>query len=138
MPHTQSDAEAGQFRDKARQIADWLEDKQAKHIVCLDVSGINSITDAVVLVSATSWRHAQTLADWVLEQSGRKDFDFLGQEGYDSGSWLLLDLNEVVVHIFLQDYREFYNLEGLWRDAEHLCRTAQDPSSPDRQSGQQG
>jgi len=121
MTHTKTEAGEGvHYRDKALIVAGWLEEKQAKDITCLDVSRINSITDAVVLVSATSWRHAQTLADWTLEQCGRSGFEYLGREGYDSGTWLLLDLNDVVVHIFLQAYREFYNLEGLWGDAEPL------------------
>lgn len=111
---------SGTFRERALEISGWLEEKQARDIVALDVAGINAITDAVVIVSATSWRHAQTLADWVLERCGRSGYELLGREGYDSGTWLLIDLNDIVVHIFLQDYREFYNLEGLWRDAARL------------------
>ena len=59
-------------------------------------------------------RHAQALADYVLEKVGQSGLEYMGMEGYKGGDWILLDLNDVIVHIFLTDTRQFYNLEGFW------------------------
>lgn len=103
---------------KMRVVAGWLDDKQALDIIALDVAGICGIAEGLVLASANSVRHAQALADHVLKSAKELGVEFMGMEGYRGGSWILLDLNDVLVHIFRPEARQFYNLEGLWSEAE--------------------
>lgn len=107
-------------REKARAVARWLDDKQGENLAALDVAGISSVTDVIVVASARGVKHAQALADNVLEQARRANREFLSMEGYKSGDWILVDLNDVVVHIFLKDIRSFYNIEGMWSEAKRL------------------
>lgn len=106
--------------EKMRIVAGWLQEKQGKGIVALNVEGICSITEGVVLATSGSVRHGQALADHVLDMCKQTGLRFSGMEGYKTGSWLLVDLNDVLVHIFQEESRQFYNLEGLWSEAPEL------------------
>lgn len=103
-------------RDKAVKIASWLHDKKAGNIVALDVAAINPVCEAMVVASAANVRQAKALAEHVLERCGEEGFSYLGMEGQRLGQWVLLDLNDVMVHIFQEELRPFYNLEGLWSE----------------------
>ena len=96
-------------------------DKKGLDPVLLDLTGQGSYTDYILLVSGRSDRHAQNVAEGVLEtfsrELGRKP---LGSEGKNDGRWVLLDFGEVVVHVFYHPMREFYDLEGLWCDARRV------------------
>lgn len=104
--------------EKAALAAKWLQDKQAGQIVLLNVAGLCSITDHIVVCSARSVKHAQSLADHLLDKCSEDNIEFLGMEGRPSGEWVLVDMNDVIVHIFLSDHREHYNIEGMWSEAE--------------------
>lgn len=106
--------------EKAAMIATWLDEHKARDLVVLDVSEKSSLTDVVVIASATSVRQAQSFADGLLELCKQENLEFLHVEGQVAGQWVLVDLNDVVVHIFQDAVRELYNLEGLWRDAAVL------------------
>ncbi|BBD07854.1 ribosome silencing factor [Desulfovibrio ferrophilus] len=106
--------------DKMRIVARWLHEKQGKDIKALNVEGICSITEGVVLATANNLRHGQALADFVLDMCDENKIPFSGMEGYKTGTWLLVDLNDVLVHIFQGESRGFYNLEGLWSEAPEL------------------
>jgi ribosome-associated protein len=96
---------------------DGVRDAMAEDIVALDVSNLTSFADAIVIATASSDRRARAIADSVKESVaaiGRKP---LGIEGYEEGRWILIDLAYVVVHIFLREVREQYDLERLWSDA---------------------
>ncbi len=111
---------------KVRRVALWLQEKQASRILALDLGYLNSVSEAVLIASAANKRHAQALADWLLQKLGEQCWEFMNMEGYQAGTWILLDLNDLVVHIFQQEYRDFYNLEGLWSEASILW---QDPEA---------
>ncbi|MDR2726499.1 MAG: ribosome silencing factor, partial [Deltaproteobacteria bacterium] len=96
------------------------EEHKARDPVILDVSGKSSFTDVVLIVGAASVRQGQRLADGILELCRQENFEFLHLEGQAAGQWILVDLNDVVVHIFQESARELYNLEGLWSDAAVL------------------
>ncbi|MEW5773101.1 MAG: ribosome silencing factor, partial [Thermodesulfobacteriota bacterium] len=104
-------------RATMRSVAVWLHAKKALDIVALDVAGLCSVAEGLVLATARNVRQAQALADHVLKTAGEEGISYLGMEGYRAGGWVLLDLNDVLVHIFQEDTRRFYNLEGLWADA---------------------
>lgn len=95
-------------------IVDALDDGKAQDIVKLDVRGMTSVTDYMIVASGTSSRHVKALVDNVAEkvrEEGRKP---IGVEGEEGGEWVLLDLDDALVHVMLPKVREFYNLEKLW------------------------
>ena len=106
--------------EKARIVAGWLDDKQGDRIVIMDVSGMSSVTDMTIVVSARGVKHAQSLADHVMEKCAEDKVEFLATEGRKTGEWILVDLNDVLVHIFLEELREFYNIEGMWAEAPRI------------------
>jgi len=105
-------------------ITAWLHEHKANQLVSLHVSSKNTWTEDLVIVSASSIRHAQSLADGLLAWCKEHNVEFLGMEGYQAGQWILVDLNEVVVNIFQASTRELYRLESLW---------FQDPAPASRQ-----
>lgn len=106
--------------EKALQLMDWLHEHKAKNITALDLMGSTPLTDVVIIITASSARHARSLADSVLELCSKENFEFLHMEGYDSAQWVLTDLNDIIVHIFQESVREVYDLESLWHQAVPL------------------
>lgn len=109
--------------EKAGVLADWLEASKARDLIALDVRGKNPCMDVLLVVTASSARHARSLADGLLEQSKLNKYEYLRMEGYQAGQWVLVDLNDIVVHIFQAETRELYRLEALWSDAPRLRDT---------------
>lgn len=93
-----------------------LEDLKGLEIKTLDVRAQTTVTDTMVICSGTSNRHVQSLADNVAFKAKQQGYTPLGVEGQSAGEWVLVDLNQVVVHIMLPRIRDFYNLEKLWGD----------------------
>ncbi len=85
----------------------------------IDVRGLTSITDRMVIVSGTSTRHLKALADNVVLEAKQHGFSALGVEGENGSEWILVDLADVVVHIMMPAIREFYALEKLWSVGDH-------------------
>jgi len=102
----------------AQILAQALDSKRAIDVRVLDLAGLRSFTDCFVLASATSPRHANTLADAVIDAAREVGERPLGVEGLSLGRWVLIDLGDVIVHVFQEEAREFYGLERLWGDAE--------------------
>jgi ribosome-associated protein len=86
----------------------------------LDVSGLIVLTDVFIIASGTSRRHVITLAEETEMQLKGQDRRPLRREGMEDGSWVLLDYGDVVVHVFDEDTRAYYDLERLWADAPRL------------------
>jgi len=107
-------------RDKAALVASWLLEKKAKNVVALDVEAVNPICEAMVVASAANVRQAKALAHHVLERCSQTGLPYRGMEGHHVGQWVLLDLHDVMVHIFLDEQRPFYNLEGLWSEGKPI------------------
>ena len=107
-------------KQRAKLLARALEEKKGLDIRVLDLTEERSFTDFFVIATATSDRHAKALCDAVLEACdsiGDKPF---GVEGEQTARWILVDLSDLVVHVFQQESRDFYNLERLWGDAVEL------------------
>ena len=100
-----------------KQLAEAAAEMKAQDLVALDVHALTSFADAFLLATGTSDRHVRSVASAVLEASAELGRSPLGVEGFDEGRWVLIDLNEVVVHIFQEEVREYYDLERLWGDA---------------------
>lgn len=95
-------------------IIDALEEVKAKDIVKLDVRDLTTVTDYMIVASGTSNRHVKALADTVFEKAKAAGHRPVGIEGEDGSEWVLLDLQDALVHVMLPRVREFYNLEKLW------------------------
>lgn len=95
-------------------------EKKARRPLLLNVGTIASYTDFILLVTATSDRHARALADFVVEEMKKRRVRVSGVEGYETGQWILLDYGDAVVHILQADVRAYYDLDGLWADAERI------------------
>ena len=91
-----------------------LEDIKALDIKVLDVQGMTSVMDYMIVATGTSNRHVKSLADSVLEKAREKGLRPFGVEGEREAEWILVDLGDIVVHIMQPEVRAFYNLEKLW------------------------
>lgn len=98
-------------------ISSWLGEHKAEDIVCIDIAGKGAFADALLVLTAHSVRHAQSLADGVAELCHEHNYEYLRVEGRTAGQWILVDLNDLVVNIFLAPVRELYRLETLWDTA---------------------
>lgn len=97
-----------------------LDDLKAVDIKTMDVSGLTSITDYMVIAGGTSDRHVRSIADNVIEKAKEAGANILGIEGHEFGEWVLVDLTDVVVHIMQPRVRDFYKLENLWNMDEAI------------------
>lgn len=104
-------------RDKALLIAELAKSTKAENIVVLDMRKLSNITDFFVIASSSSIRRSQSIADNIKEGVEESKEAFYKIEGYNEGDWILIDAYDVVAHVFLEEKRKFYNLEGLWGDA---------------------
>jgi ribosome-associated protein len=107
-------------RDQALSVARALEDVRAQDIEILDVSEISGFADYFVIATGTSARHVRTLAERALEALGHSPRRRTGVEGLEACRWVLVDHFDVVVHLFLEEAREYYGLERLWDEAESI------------------
>jgi len=108
-------------KDLAFAVADALADKKALDIVIAEVEALVSYTSYFVIASGRSDRQVMALAEHVVKRlRAEHACRPLGVEGVEKGQWALLDFGDVVVHIFREGERRFYDLEGLWEDAPRL------------------
>lgn len=109
-------------------------EKQAADIVVLDVKGPFGLADHFVIASALSERQAKTVVDEVERalREGDGGMRPIRREGENGGGWLLLDYGDVIVHVFSEEQREYYDLERLWRDAPKV--EWEDPAEAERRA----
>jgi ribosome-associated protein len=96
------------------------DDKKAYNFVVLDVSKISSITDYFIICSANNERQTVAIADEVIEKTQEAGIKIYHKEGFETGRWVLLETDNIIVHIFHRDEREVYDLESLWYDNNSL------------------
>ena len=102
----------------SRHIAELSLAKKAENVIIMDLKELTSITDYFVICSADSDNQIKAISDHITEELEKQQIKIWHVEGYQSLTWVLLDLVDVVVHIFRPDVREFYALEKLWGDAK--------------------
>ena len=109
-----------------------LDDMKAVNVRVLDVRGLTDIADTMVIASGNSDRHVRSIAERVVQKAREAGFRPIGTEGARDGEWVLVDLQDTIVHVMLPRVREFYGLERLWEGggedapavAPALARTA--------------
>ena len=107
-------------RELAELCARTAIEKKAEDPIILDVSKLCSFTDYFVILSGRSTRHVQGLAEAIEAELRSKRLATSKSEGLQEGIWVLLDFNDVVVHIYYSESRKFYDIEGLWHDAPRI------------------
>jgi ribosome-associated protein len=114
-----------EYRDKdgnalAQICAQTALDTKAEELIILDVRGLTTFTEYFVIMSGKSTRHVQGLAEVIEDKLRSKRVKSSKAEGLQDGMWVLLDFDDVVVHIFYHEQRKFYDLEGLWHEAKRV------------------
>lgn len=97
-----------------------MKDKKAEDIRVIDISKVSVIADYFVIASGNNANQVQAIVDNVEEQLYKEGCEDPRIEGYNSASWILLDYNDVIVHVFSRDDRLFYDLERIWRDGVEI------------------
>ncbi len=110
----------GESKNMAIKIGKIADDKKGQDLVILDIQRISNFADYFVIVSGTSTRHVKAIAEEIEDQMKEQGYDLNHKEGYDYGTWVLMDYSAVIVHVFIEEQRNFYNIERLWRDAPQL------------------
>lgn len=95
-----------------------LEEKKGEDVTVINIQGVTVIADYFVIASGSNGNQVQAMADNVDEQLGKAGYTCRQTEGYNSGTWILLDYGNIVVHVFNRDDRMFYDLERIWRDGK--------------------
>ena len=103
--------------EKIRMLVDAVADRKGEDVVALDVRQVTSFADTFVLATGSSDRNVRAIADAVVEAAQGIGTAPLGVEGYEEGRWVLVDLGDAIVHVFLPEVREHYALERLYADA---------------------
>jgi ribosome-associated protein len=112
-----------------------LEDMKAVNVKLLDVRGLTDITDAMIVASGTSDRHVRSIAERVIEKARDAGRRPLGVEGTRDNEWVLVDLQDVLLHVMLPRVREFYAIEQLWEPTAAVVRAAGGGSAARRRRG---
>ena len=119
-PKTREKKALDQAKSFALVAAKVAVERHCSEIVVLDLSGKSPATDYFVIATGTSDRQMRTVADEINEAAKEVKFQRFGRAGYEQARWILLDYVDVVIHIFDSEYRDYYDLELLWGDAERL------------------
>lgn len=103
-------------KETALMAVNALEDKKAEDIRIIDISDISTIADYFIIADGSNKSQIQAMADNVSEVLGRAGVNLRQMEGYQNANWILMDFQDVIIHIFDRENRLFYDLERIWRD----------------------
>lgn len=109
-----------QALEMARVAYQALDEKKGEDIRVIDISGISVIGDYFVITNGTSDSQVRALVDNVEEKMHKAGYELKEQEGNNSGTWVLLDYGDLIIHIFDRENRPFYNLERIWSDGKDV------------------
>jgi ribosome-associated protein len=116
-----------QSRKLVTLAAEALEEMKAREVRVIDVRRLTPVTDFMLIATGTSDRHVRAIAGNLIERAGAAGQKPLGTEGEEAGEWVLVDLQDVVVHIMLARVRDLYKLENLW-EMQSGAATASEPA----------
>ena len=107
-------------RNIALEIARVINEKKGQNIKVLDIQSLSTIADYFVIANGTSTRQVKALVDIIEDRMKEIGIDIHHKEGYHNGRWILIDFLSVIVHIFLEEERDFYNIDRVWKDATQV------------------
>ena len=107
-------------KDLLKTVVKAADNKRAENIIALNVQKISFLSDYFVIMQADSERQVKAIAENIEEEVAKNNYDVRDVEGKNNANWVLIDLGDVIVHIFKPETRQFYNLEKLWSDADDV------------------
>ena len=107
-------------KEVALQVTKALDEKKGMNIKLLKIDHVSTLAEYFLICTGTSNTHVKTLCDYAEYAMEQMDEPLIGREGHRGNSWELLDYGAVVIHVFTEEARQFYNLERLWADAENV------------------
>lgn len=110
-------SERGDPSPELRSVAEAALERNARLPTILDLRGLSDVTDFFVIATGDSDTHARAISENILDRTREDGFRPVGVEGLNAGRWVLMDYVGLIVHVFLGEVREFYQLERLWGDA---------------------
>ena len=108
------------IQEKLKKIVKVLDSKKAEDIEVLGIRDLTVLSDYFVIANGTSTTHTRTLADEVEFQLSQEGIKPARTEGHNGSNWIVIDYSDMIVHVFYKETREFYQLEILWADGEHV------------------
>lgn len=109
-----------QAREMARIAYKALDEKKGEDIKVIDIAGVSVVADYFIIANGNNESQVRALVDNVEEALQKAGCQLKQREGYSTGSWVLLDFGDIIVHIFDKENRMFYNLERIWRDGKDI------------------
>lgn len=104
---------------KLEAIISWLNDKNAEDIRVYEVEGKTDYTDVIIVCEGSADVHNKAIANHIIDMAKKNRFPVLGKEGVNNGEWVLIDLTDVIVHIFLPQVREHYQIDELFEKVKN-------------------
>jgi len=108
------------INDKIKTILNACDDKKGYNFAVIDISKISTICDYFVICSGNSDRQTQAIADEIELKLKKAGYEIFHKEGMDKGRWILLDMDDIYVHVFHRDERDIYDLETLWSEGKFI------------------
>ena len=108
------------IQEKLRKIVKVLDSKKAEDIEVLGIRDLTVLSDYFVIANGTSTTHTRTLADEVEYHLSQEGIKPARTEGHNGSNWIVIDYSDIIVHVFYKETREFYQLERLWADGDHV------------------
>lgn len=96
-------------------IITWALDKKAEEIRHIDVKGKTDFTDSIIICHGSAELHIKAIANHILEMARKENLQILSVEGKDNATWVLIDMGDIVVHIFNQETRDYYKIEDIYK-----------------------
>ena len=107
-------------KEALKVILNALEEKKAFDIKLINISKISTLCDYIVIADGTNKKQVQALSDNVEDSMHEAGYSHKGVEGYSEGGWILLDYYDIIIHIFSEESRRFYNIEKIWSDGDQI------------------
>ena len=107
-------------KEMARIAFQALDEKKGEDVRIIDISNVSVIADYFLIANGNSTSQVNALVDNVEEQMAKVGYDCKRREGYNTGAWVLLDFEDVIIHVFDKENRSFYNLERIWSDGREV------------------
>jgi len=105
-------------KEMTQMVVQWAEDRKAENIRVFDLLGKTSYTDYVIVCEGNSGLHLRAIADYIISKAREVKYATMGNEGLDNGQWVLIDLFDIIVHVFLPSIRENFKIDQLFESLE--------------------